>query len=280
MRQPSPSETERVRSLAATATPTAAALADNPDTPFNVAGAVDHAGRVVLWVAAHHPLHEAVREGRRADPGPEVGVDLSAIRRVGRTSTVRARLWCQGRAEAVPAHERRSAALTVWERHPDEGLLAAAALRPEPDAPVLLRMAPRRVFYHTYDAAGVVEGAAFTLTRPDPVAKPAEEIVERVNDRYRDELTRAACRLPGAPQGRAWLWELDARGATVWVDVAGGADAALVRVPWSAPARTVCRLERALFGFLADGGAESGADAGTSPVRGRPCRRAHRHRTD
>ncbi|GAA1747781.1 DUF2470 domain-containing protein [Streptomonospora arabica] len=263
MRQPSPSETERVRSLAATATPTAATLADNPDTRFSVRGAVDRAGRVLLWVAAHHPLHEAVREERRTARGPEAGVDLSALRRVGRTSTVRARLWCQGSLEEVPARDRRSAALAVWERHPDEELLATAARRPEPDAPVLLRLTPRRVAYHTYDAAGLVEGAAFALTRPDPLTGPAEEIIARVNDRYRDELTRAVHRLPRAPRGAAWLWELDARGATVWVQLTGGADAALVRVPWSARATEACQLERALFDFLAgDAAPAHGADQG------------------
>ncbi|MFD0801846.1 DUF2470 domain-containing protein, partial [Streptomonospora algeriensis] len=181
MRQPSPSETERVRSLAATATPTAAALADNPATYFNVRGAVDHAGRVLLWVAAHHPLHEAVREGRRTDPGPRVDVDLSALRRVGRISTVRARMWCQADLEEVPAAERRSAALAACERDPDEALLAAAARRREPGAPVLLRAVVRRVIYYTYDAAGVIEGSAFALARPHPLTGPAEELVGRVN---------------------------------------------------------------------------------------------------
>ncbi|GAB3447300.1 hypothetical protein GCM10027570_19530 [Streptomonospora sediminis] len=262
MRQPSPSETERVRSLAATATPTAAALADNPDTRFSVAGAVDHAGRVVLWIAAHHPLHEAVREGLRTDPGPEVGVDLSALRRVGRISTVRARLWCQGRAAEVPARERRSAALAVWERNPDEELLAAAARRPEPDSPVLLHLAPHTVMYHTHDTAGLVDGAAFALARPDPVTGAAEEAIGRVNDRYRDELARAVAALPGAPQGAAWLWELDSGGATIWVSTSGGTGTALVRVPWSAPARTACQLERALFDLLADDPATGGAGTG------------------
>ncbi|QBI53777.1 DUF2470 domain-containing protein [Streptomonospora litoralis] len=277
MRQPSPSGTERVRSLAATATPTAAALADNPDTRFSVAGAVDHAGRVLLWVAAHHPLHEALREGRRTDPGPEVGIDLSALRRVGRTSTVRARLWCQGRAEPVPDHERRRAALAVWERDPDEELLAAAARQPEPDASVLLRVPPRKVIYHTYDAAGVIEGSAFTLARPDPLTVPGERIIDLVNDRYRDELARAVGRLPDAPRGAAWLWELDARGATTWVNAADGGEAALVRVPWSAPVHTACQLERALFDFLADDAADSGP-AGSGHRRGCPMGEAHRHR--
>ncbi|MDA0567684.1 DUF2470 domain-containing protein [Streptomonospora sp. S1-112] len=237
-------------------------MADYPGTRFSVRGAVDHAGRVLLWVAADHPLREALREGRQGDTGPVVGVELSALRRVGRTPTVRARLWCQGRAGAVPLRERRDAALAVWERDPDEELLAALpAPGPSPAeaAPLLVRVAPSTVVYHTYDAMGVVEGPAYLAARADPLARPAEDILARVNDRYRDELAAAAAALPGAPRGAAWLWELDAHGATVWVNPFSGADPVLVRVPWSAPAGAPCQLERAVFDFLAGGAERAGA---------------------
>ncbi|KIH96682.1 hypothetical protein LP52_23560 [Streptomonospora alba] len=180
-------------------------------------------------------------------------------------------MWCQAGLAEVPPADRRSAALAVWEREPDEALLAAAKRRREPGAPVLLRAVVHRVMYHTYDASGLIEGSAFALARPHPITAPAEEIIGRVNDRYRDELARAVGRVRGAPRGAAWLWELDARGATVWVGAADGTGAALVRIPWSRPADAACQLERAVFDFLADDGPQEAADAAST--RHRRCRR-------
>ncbi|MBB5996852.1 hypothetical protein [Streptomonospora salina] len=180
-------------------------------------------------------------------------------------------MWCQGSLEEVPAADRRSAALAVWERDPDEALLAAAARRREPGSPVLLRATVHRVIYHTYDAAGMIEGSDFALARPHPGTVPAEEIIERVNDRYRDELTRAVQRLPHAPRGAAWLWELDPHGATVWIGAPEGTGTSLVRVPWNRPAEGACQLERALFDFLTGDG--PGQDGRPAPERHHRCRR-------
>jgi hypothetical protein len=251
MRSPCPSAIERVRSLAATATPTAATSADYPGTCFSVRGAVDHAGRAVLLVEAGDPLHGALRERRHDGADLAVDVELRALRHVGRTPTVRAHLWCRGWVSAVPGGERREAALTVAARHPDEGLLAAVEHHPTADAPLLVRVEPETVMYHTYDAAGVIDGAAFRAARPDPVTAAAEHILGHVNDRHRDELSAALRHLPDAPEGAAWLWELDARGATLWVNPADGGRPALIRVPWSATITAPCQLERALFDLMA-----------------------------
>ncbi|GAB3205557.1 DUF2470 domain-containing protein [Marinactinospora thermotolerans] len=255
MRQPCPSEIERVRSLAATATPTAVALADDPDTRFSASGAVDRVGRVVLLIGTDHPLHGALREVSRGSTGPRAGVDLCAIRHVGRTPTVRARLWCEGRVSEVPAHERRQAALAIWERHPDEGLLAAVDNDPTPDGPLLACIEPDVVVYDTYDDAGVIDGAAFRAARPDPLTLPAERILARVNDRHRDELSASLRDVPDVPQGRAWLWELDGFGATLWVSPYASDRPVLVRLPWNVRATAPCQLEGALRELLGRRGA-------------------------
>ncbi|GAA3734571.1 hypothetical protein HDA32_003871 [Spinactinospora alkalitolerans] len=254
MRQPSPSAIERVRSLAATATPTTAALADDPSARFSVRGAVDHAGRAVLLLDADHPLHEALRATRYGRADLAVGVDLSALRHVGQTPTVRARLWCEGWVSAVPADERREAALAVWEGTPDEGLLAAVDNDPTPDAPLLARVEPAMVIYDTYDDAGIIDGDAFLAAPPDPLTRTAERIIAHVNDCHRDELGAVLRDVADAPEGAAWLWELDGHGATLWVTPYGEGGRhrpVLVRLPWSAPATAPCELERALHGLIA-----------------------------
>ncbi|MBB6172562.1 hypothetical protein HNR23_002622 [Nocardiopsis mwathae] len=250
MRQPCPSAIERVRSLAATATPTTAVLADDPGTRFSVRGAVDDAGRTVLWAESGHPLHEALRAAGRTNADLPIGVGLSALRHVGRTPTVRARLWCDGRVSAVPAGERRDAALAVWDVCPDEELLAAVDHDPMPDAPLLARVEPATVMYHTYDASGVIDGPAFRAAAPDPITGAAERILRHVNDCHRDELSAALRHLPDTPDGAAWLWELDAHGVTLWVNPLHGGDPALIRVPWSDRVTRPCQLERALFDLM------------------------------
>ncbi|ASU83305.1 DUF2470 domain-containing protein [Nocardiopsis gilva YIM 90087] len=250
MRQPSPSAIERVRSLAATATPTTAVLANNPDTRFSVRGAVDHAGRAVLWAENGHPLHEALRASQHDRADLTIGVGLSALRHVGRTPTVRARLWCDGHVSIVPAGERRDAALAVWDGCPDEELLAAVDHDPMPDAPLLARVEPATVMYHTYDAAGLIDGASYMAMRPDPITGAAERILRHVNDCHRDELSASLRHLPEAPDGAAWLWELDAQGVTLWVNPVHGGHPALIRVPWSSRVTRPCQLERALFDLM------------------------------
>ncbi|MFC7330390.1 DUF2470 domain-containing protein [Marinactinospora rubrisoli] len=253
MRQPGPSELERVRSLAATATPTTAALADDPTAHFSVRGAVDHVGRAVLLLQADSPLHSALRTARHGRPDLMVGIGLSALRHVGRTPTVRARLWCEGRVSAVPTGERREAALAVWERVPDEELLAAVDHHPttvEGDAPLLARVEPATVLYETYDSAGVIDGTDFRDTTPDPLTSAAERIIGHVNDRHRDDLTAVLREIPAAPVGSAWLWELDRHGLTLWVAPYDQDRPVLVRLPWSGPARSTCELERALHELL------------------------------
>ncbi|MFC3998755.1 DUF2470 domain-containing protein [Nocardiopsis sediminis] len=262
MRPPCPSVVERVRSLAATATPTMATSADYPGTHFSVRGAVDHAGRTILWIDARHPLHEALRARRHGRADLAVGVDLCAMRHVGRTPTVRARLWCEGWVSVIPAGERREAALAVAESHPDEELLAAVDDDPTPDTPLLARVEPATVIYHTYDAAGVIDGEAFRDARPDPLTGAAEHILRHVNDRHRDELSAALRHLPEAPEGAAWLWELDSAGATLWVNPTGAQHPVLIRIPWSAPVTAPCQLERALYDLLARNQAPAGPGGG------------------
>ncbi|WP_046471030.1 DUF2470 domain-containing protein [Allosalinactinospora lopnorensis] len=250
MRQPSPSTIERIRSLASTATPTMAALADEPGTRFSVRGAVEHAGRVVLMIDAGHPLHEVLRTTRHGTADLAIGVDLSALRHVGHTPTVRARLWCEGWISVVPAGERHDAALAVWKREPDKELLAAVD-GSAADAPLLARVEPASVIYHTYDAAGIIDGADFRAAAPHPLTGPAERILHHVNDCHRDELSASLRRLPDAPQGAAWIWELDCHGVTLWVNPIDGDHPTLARVPWSAPATAPCQLERALHDLMA-----------------------------
>lgn len=257
MRPPCPSVVERIRSLATTATPTTVALADNPSARFSVRGAVDHAGRAVLLVGTGHPLHEALRATRHGRADLAIGVDLSALRHVGQTPTVRARLWCEGWVSAVPAGERRDAALAVWERTPDEDLIAAVGHDSTPGAPLLARVEPAMVVYDTYDAAGIIDGGTYRAARPDPLTGAAERIIAHVNDCHRDALAAAARGVPDVPEGTAWLWELDSHGATLWVAPFGGRAPLLVRLPWSAPVTGRRQLERALHDLLAHSEARS-----------------------
>ncbi len=251
MRLPGPSVTERIRSLATTATPTMATLASEPGTRFSASGAVERAGRAILLIEPGHPLHQVLRTGPRRDTDLEIGVALCALRHVGHVPTVRARMWCQGTLSLVPAAERRSAALAVWEMTPDESLLATADRAPSDDAPLLARVDPRWVHYHTYDRAGIIDGADFRATEPDPLTGPAERILRHVNDRHRDELSASLRHLPNAPRGAAWVWELDGLGVTLWVNRADGRQPALIRVPWSTRATAPCQLERALHDLMA-----------------------------
>ncbi|MBB4930812.1 hypothetical protein F4561_001632 [Lipingzhangella halophila] len=255
MRRPSPSTIERIRSLASTATPTAVALADEPGTRFSARGAVERAGRVILLIDAGHPLHEMLRTDPHGDADLEISVDLCALRHVGHTPTVRARMWCDGGVSVVPAAERREAALAVWERDPDESLLAAAENDPRDGGPLLARVEPGTLLYHTYDSAGVIDGADFRATEPDPLTGPAEHILRHINDRHRDELSASLRHLPNAPQGAAWIWELDGLGVTLWVNRTDDDHPALIRVPWSARATAPCQLERALHDLMAHQGA-------------------------
>ncbi|GLU46098.1 DUF2470 domain-containing protein [Nocardiopsis ansamitocini] len=251
MRQPSPSAIERVRSLAATATPTTAALADDPGTRFSVRGAVDHAGRAVLLIDEGHPLHEVLRETRHGCADLAISVDLSALRHVGQTPTVRARLWCEGWVSVVPAGERREAALAIWEQVPDDELLAAVDHDPTPRTPLLARVEPAMVIYDTYDDSGVIDGGAYLEAAADPLVETAESLIGHVNDCHRDELGAALRHVPNAPEGSAWLWELDAHGATLWVQPYLSRRPVLVRLPWSSCATAPCDLERALHDLLA-----------------------------
>ncbi|GAA3736265.1 DUF2470 domain-containing protein [Salinactinospora qingdaonensis] len=254
MRRPGPSTIERIRSLAATATPTSAALADDPATRFSACGAVDHAGRAVLVLDADHPLREALRRPRPGHADLAVGLEISALRHVGHISTVRARMWWEGTIAPVPTRERREAALAVWERHPSEELLTAVDNDPtavDPDMPLLARVEPDLVFYDAYDEAGVIEGAAFRRARPDPLLPAAERILSQVNDRHRDDLSAALSHLPGVPEGAAWVWDLDSHGVTLWVAPYDASQPAVVRVPWNVPATAACELERALHHLIA-----------------------------
>ncbi|PSK90547.1 hypothetical protein CLV63_12281 [Murinocardiopsis flavida] len=255
MRQPSPPEVERIRSLATTATPTTVAMADDPSARFSVRGAVDHAGRVVLKIDTGHPLHELPWATLHECPDLAVSVDLSALRHVGQTPTVRARLWCEGWLSAVPPHERRAAALAVWERTPEEDLISAVDRDPGTDAPLLVRIAPTLVFYATYDTAGVIDGDLFRAARPDPLTDAAERLLGHANDCHRDELAAAARGVADVPDGSTWLWELDSRGATLWVAPYSGSHPVLVRVPWSARAGDPHALRQALGDLLTGSGA-------------------------
>ncbi|WP_393916728.1 DUF2470 domain-containing protein [Halostreptopolyspora alba] len=254
MRPPGPSTIERIRSLAATATPTMATLADEPGTRFSASGAVERAGRVILLIDANHPLHEVLRTAPPGDTDLEIGVALRAMRHVGHTPTVRARIWCQGWVSVVPAEESHEAALTVWESTPDETLLAVGG-EPREGAPLLARVEPERLIYHTYDCAGVIDGADFRAVEPDPLIGPAERILRHMNDRHRDELSASLRHLPEVPQGAAWIWELDSLGVTLWVNRLDSDHPSLVRVPWSARATAPCQLERALHDLMAHQGA-------------------------
>ncbi|WP_158562783.1 DUF2470 domain-containing protein [Marinitenerispora sediminis] len=154
----------------------------------------------------------------------------------------------------VPAGERREAALAVWERVPDEELLAAVDHPPTAggwDAPLLARVEPATVLYETYDSAGVIDGGDFRAAEPDPLTGAAERIIGHVNDCHRDELGAALGQVPAAPEGAAWLWELDRHGLTLWVAPYDRGRPVLVRLPWSDPARSACDLERGLHELLA-----------------------------
>ncbi|PRX97053.1 DUF2470 domain-containing protein [Allonocardiopsis opalescens] len=113
------------------------------------------------------------------------------------------------------------------------------------------------MIYDTYDAGGVLDGGAFLAAEPDPLAGAAERLLAHVNDRHRDELSAALAHIPGAPEGRAWLWELDRHGSTLWVqplprpaEPGAGCGPVLIRLPWSAPAEHPRDLERALHDLM------------------------------
>ncbi|GAA3068471.1 DUF2470 domain-containing protein [Streptosporangium carneum] len=223
---------ERVRSLAATATPTHVSLAgaDLPATPAR--GGVDDAGRPVLLVLPGDPLHGAHDE-------PVVTVDLTASRSLGGIEASRGLLKVQGWAQAVPEAEARRTAVAIAERCPDEALFEAL----EGGAPRLLRVDVGQVIYLTGPESGVLDGEEYLEARPDPLLEVAERMLDHVNGTHRHQLESALVSLLDGPVPDVWLWELDRFGATVR---SGVDEPTLIRLPWPAPITDAGSLERAL----------------------------------
>lgn len=244
----------RIRSLAAQAVPTAAAPLGGSDGTEEVTGAVDQSGRPVLLVQPYDALYPLLAGTLTGGQDVPVSVDMRTVRTVGDIPTVRGRLWFQGWAAPVRSGEVYGAALAVWERSPSPAGLLDALDGPDPAAgtPLLATVEPAMVMYDTYDASGTIEGDVYLDADPGPLLEPAEKILAHVNECHREVLTRAVRAIHGPGAGEAWLWELDERGATVWVEH-GDDRPMLIRLPWTSEARVPCELEGALTRLLALG---------------------------
>ncbi|WP_433355428.1 DUF2470 domain-containing protein [Microtetraspora malaysiensis] len=108
---------ERIRTLAAVATPTHVSVAGAPLSGV-ARGGVDAAGRPVLLVKPGENLYGIADE-------VVVTVDLVAIRDTGGRDRPRGLLKIQGWAQPVPDGEVRAAAVAIADRCPDDDLLAA-----------------------------------------------------------------------------------------------------------------------------------------------------------
>ncbi|MFF4412211.1 DUF2470 domain-containing protein [Streptosporangium sp. NPDC001559] len=223
---------ERVRTLAATATPTHVSLTGTRLPASPARGGVDDRGRPVLLVMPGDPLHGALDE-------PVVTVDLTASRSLGAVQASRGLLKVQGWAQAVPDGEARQAAIAIAERCPDEALFEAL----EDRGPRLLRIDVGQVIYLTGPESGVLDGEEYLGARPDPLMDVAERLLDHVNDTHRDQLETALVSLLDGPVPDVWLWELDRFGATVR---SGVGEPTLIRLPWPVPVSDAGSLERAL----------------------------------
>ncbi|MBG0829993.1 DUF2470 domain-containing protein [Planomonospora sp. ID67723] len=232
---------ERVRTLAATATPTHVSLAGTARPARPARGGVDASGRPVLLVLPGDPLY-GVRDE------PVVTVDLTASRSLGGAELSRGLLKVQGWVQTVPAGELREAAVAIAERCPDEALFEAVEDPGSPGCPRLLRVDVGQVVYLTGPESGVLDAEEYLGAAPDPLLADAERMIRHINGAHRDRLETALASLMAAPVADAWLWELDRFGVTVR---SGALDRpTLVRLPWPAPVTDADSLEAALHCLL------------------------------
>ncbi|WP_433360156.1 DUF2470 domain-containing protein [Streptosporangium sp. CA-115845] len=224
---------ERVRTLAAGATPTHVSITGGTSPAMPTRGGVDGAGRPVLLVLPGDPLYGARDE-------PVVTVDLTSNRSLGEHELARGLLKVQGWAQAVPVAEARRTAVAIAERCPDEALFEVLE---GTNGPRLLRVDVGRVIYLTGPESGVLDAEEYLGAAPDPLMGEAERMLHHVNGAHRRQLEAALGSLLAEPVPGAWLWELDRFGATVRCGVE---DPTLIRLPWPSPMTDAESLEHAV----------------------------------
>ncbi|WP_055477732.1 DUF2470 domain-containing protein [Sphaerimonospora mesophila] len=232
MRHPvaAPPIPERIRTLAATATPTHVSVTGTDIPACPARGGVDTAGRPVLLVKPGEFLYGTATETL-------VTVDLVATRDLGGVQRPRGLLKVQGWTQDVPGEEARETAVAIAERCPDDDLLAAL----DGGTPKLLRLDIGRVIYLTGQESGLLDAGDYLASAPDPFLDTAERLIRHVNEAHREQLVQSMGRLTGENADDAWLWELDRYGATVRMRANE-----LVRLPWPVPLPTRTAFEQAV----------------------------------
>lgn len=221
---------ERVRTLAATATPTHVSVTGTDVPAGPTRGGVDAAGRPVLLVKPGEFLHGTATETL-------VTVDLVATRDLGGVQRPRGLLKIQGWTQEVPDEEARETAVAIAERCPDDDLLAVL----DGGEPKLLRLDIGRVIYLTGQESGFLDAGDYLASAPDPFLDLAERLISYVNEYRREQLVQSMEKLTEENSEDAWLWELDRYGATVRMRANQ-----LVRLPWPTPLPTRTAFKRAV----------------------------------